>query len=821
MNLYSTQKDEVPPAPGGSGTHELSKPSFSRLDMTGLISHSATPADTTLDREESSTSLGDSAGRTPLITKRKVTRVAPPQKPTVDAESMTESQRSEIEWTYGATYPSKQAANKKKKKKKKKKPSKNKSSSKRTTVGEDEDFTESSTEEDDLEHGSNGIDYIESADHQMVNKRQTNAMTVNSSIVIKYDNDEERPPELEDDERLEDLKVDDMDQPEKEGSDYFEIEVGPSSRVSSLGLDVRMSALIDTRESAYNIAPFQKTPRYSRASSSRNTNLGDGAFEIFEMDEIEEEEESGSIRPMSKKRIQPMSPPKPKVKKFAKRQDPRSTIKPRATPKTTTEKKKAPIQPKSNRNPLILIAVVVCVLIIVALTLWLLNDQGILSWWQQETSPAGSTGEQPQISVVDISVLVKGAIATEFGAATALSLEDPSSPQTKAAKWIDEVDIMFSFPLSSGESKAFKQRYALATFYFATLGPDFWYNDINFLSELHECDWNEGALGVTCNNDLDVSDIHFVLNGLRGSIPAELGELGALEAIVLDGNRISGSLPNRLYQLTNLVKLSIPYSQLTGSLSTMIGNLSNLEDLRIEGAFMDGSIPSELRMLTNLKRLLMRDNSLSGAIPREVANLPSLEELNLSFNKLTAKIPSGAYGALQEFAVAGNQLTGSFPTSVFGTRLRVLTLHENSLIGRLPDVAWNLARALTTVDISNNSFRGTIPDSIGSLLDLNTFIAKNVGLSGKLPDDLDNTSLEVLDLEGNSLTGTVPMSYASLPLCKFVNASMLCWKIPNFVPISTHVQYALQLVEIFCRETSPSCVRYAAWIRFQPTVLTR
>jgi hypothetical protein len=745
MNLYSSQNDDlISPPPVGSETDDASGPSFSRLDMTGLISHSSVPADTPLQLLESYTSLDDSAGSTPLITKRKGNRVAPPPKPKVDADSMTESQRSEIEWTYGSAYSSNSNNNNKKKKRKK---SSRKSSSKKKK--EDEDSTENITDEDDSEHDSNGTENKESADKNMANKRQisTNVMTVNSSIVIKYDNDDTSNEKQEDDERLEVLKEELELEPQKEDSDYFEIECGRSDRVSTLGLDVRMSMLINTRESAYSINPFNQPQRYNP--------IGNGTMVAFGMDEIKEDDEVTLQKTRSIPKIQPKSRPK-------------------TQPKLTTKANK---QPKSIRKSMILLAIVFCVCAIVAFVLWLLNDQGILSWGKENKITAGATeGGSSQAPTVDISAFVKDAILAEFGPTTFQSLEDASFPQTKAAKWIDEVDTMFTFPMSSSESRAFRQRYAMATFFYATLGPDFWYDDINFLSELHECDWNQGSVGVTCNKDLEVSEINLVLNGLRGSIPPELGELEALKAIVLDGNRISGSLPDELYQLTNLVTLSIPYSKLTGSLGAMIGNLGKLETLWIEGASLDGTMPSELRKLTNLDRLVLGDNSLSGTIPRDVANLPRLQELNLSFNNLTGQVPSGSYGALREFAVDGNQLTGSFPTSVFGNQLRVLTLHDNRFTGTLPNNAWSSAGSITTLDISDNNFRGTIPNSLGSLFQLETLIAQNAGLSGTLPDDLGSTSLEVLDLEGNSLIGTVPTSYASLPLGKFRKQSFLtCW----------------------------------------------
>ena len=76
-------------------------------------------------------------------------------------------------------------------------------------------------------------------------------------------------------------------------------------------------------------------------------------------------------------------------------------------------------------------------------------------------------------------------------------LKNPKSPQYRAALWMAEEDehpatANLAYPLNetSLDLLQFRQRYALATFYYAT-GGDEWANPCNFLSpSLHVCDWN-------------------------------------------------------------------------------------------------------------------------------------------------------------------------------------------------------------------------------------------------------------------------------------------------------------------------------------------
>ena len=76
-------------------------------------------------------------------------------------------------------------------------------------------------------------------------------------------------------------------------------------------------------------------------------------------------------------------------------------------------------------------------------------------------------------------------------------LKNPTSPQYRAALWMAEEDAhptttSLTYPLNqtSLDLLQFRQRYALATFYYAT-GGDEWTDRCNFLTpSLHVCDWN-------------------------------------------------------------------------------------------------------------------------------------------------------------------------------------------------------------------------------------------------------------------------------------------------------------------------------------------
>lgn len=92
------------------------------------------------------------------------------------------------------------------------------------------------------------------------------------------------------------------------------------------------------------------------------------------------------------------------------------------------------------------------------------------------------------------------------------------------------------------------------------------------------------------------------------------GELSCVECTG-SGNNLIGELPISIWQMSNLVHLSLGNNaQLTGTLSTDISQLSQLVTLQLN-ANLSGIIPPELANLSHLTHLDLSGNQLSGLIP--------------------------------------------------------------------------------------------------------------------------------------------------------------------------------------------------------------
>ena len=222
------------------------------------------------------------------------------------------------------------------------------------------------------------------------------------------------------------------------------------------------------------------------------------------------------------------------------------------------------------------------------------------------------------------------------------------------------------------------------------------------------------------NPDSNQAPIRNRPNGLRGSIPPELGNLSNLAHLRLNHNRLTGTIPAALGNLSNLTILHLAKNSLTGPIPPALGNLTNLTGLYLDRNQLTGTIPAELGNLTNLGLLALRNNRLTGTIPYELGNLTNLQRLYLNHNRLTGVIPEtlGNLTNLAHLHLHANRLTGVIPAELGNlSQLRELRLHYNRLSGSIPPELGNLS-LLLRLYLYNNQLTGAIPAQLGSLTGL-------------------------------------------------------------------------------------------------------
>ena len=188
-----------------------------------------------------------------------------------------------------------------------------------------------------------------------------------------------------------------------------------------------------------------------------------------------------------------------------------------------------------------------------------------------------------------------------------------------------------------------EDRAALVAFYHATNG-DRWRKAkrAGWLTDAPLGEWD----GVDTDRNGRVTVLDRTESGLRGYIPAELGNLSNLTALYLDYNRLSGELPAELGNLSNLTALYLHDNDLSGPLSPALGGLINLTELDVVNNNFTGWIPPELGGLINMKVVWLAGNDWVGCIPDALRNVPENDlnvlesELNLDFCDPLPAVPS-------------------------------------------------------------------------------------------------------------------------------------------------------------------------------------
>ena len=241
--------------------------------------------------------------------------------------------------------------------------------------------------------------------------------------------------------------------------------------------------------------------------------------------------------------------------------------------------------------------------------------------------------------------------------------------------------VASSVSVSVSETNA--DRELLIDFYHATDGPN-WTDNTNWLTDEPLEKWH----GIEVDSTGNVVSIWLNDNGLKGPLPAILGNLTHLEVLGLVDNELSGEIPSELGNLQEMRRLLLQVNQLSGSIPASLGDLTKLDTMDLHFNRLTGEIPTTFGKLANLVYLHLGNNLLSGPIPPSIGQLDKLERIYLSQNRLVGEIPSEVVGlaSLIEIWAEGNLLTGEVPEELGSLKnLISLDLKDNAgMRGLLP-----------------------------------------------------------------------------------------------------------------------------------------
>ena len=184
-----------------------------------------------------------------------------------------------------------------------------------------------------------------------------------------------------------------------------------------------------------------------------------------------------------------------------------------------------------------------------------------------------------------------------------------------------------------------------------------------------------------------------------------------------------GSIPDELFEMTQLRGLYLNYNAITGTLSENVGQLSQLQEIYLFHNSMNGTIPTEIGLLMQVEIISLGENKLTGTLPIELDDLTNLRVLALQREETKPDPNQPLFQVVQDVGLKGDIIPFSNTP-----KLRELYLNENHLQGDIPyDFLLGIddTSATIRVDLSSNMFNGAPPASLVRFDDLRLDVSGN------------------------------------------------------------------------------------------------
>ncbi|KAE8686519.1 hypothetical protein F3Y22_tig00111059pilonHSYRG00147 [Hibiscus syriacus] len=223
--------------------------------------------------------------------------------------------------------------------------------------------------------------------------------------------------------------------------------------------------------------------------------------------------------------------------------------------------------------------------------------------------------------------------------------------------------------------------------------------------------------------------------------------IGRIESIDLSGCNIVGRIPSSFGRLVHLRNLDLSLNRITGSIPSSISELKSIEQNELyNNSLSDARVWAEYGSSTIVSRVEFQ--TTSGGYPKyfcsSLLKIPLVEKFQRRFQVLTI------YPFYQ------------FPETASPDRYRMksgLWRHcENKINGTIPEEVKGLMN-LNELNLANNRLSVSIPSDIGILHVVNYLDLSSNSFFGKVPMELQNLKLNVLNLSNDELSGDLPPLY--------------------------------------------------------------
>jgi Leucine-rich repeat (LRR) protein len=269
-------------------------------------------------------------------------------------------------------------------------------------------------------------------------------------------------------------------------------------------------------------------------------------------------------------------------------------------------------------------------------------------------------------------------------------------------------------------------------------------------------------------------------NMLQGSLPESMSKLTQLQVLGLGGNELTGEI-TPIYVMLKLQELYLDFNSFSATLdNSSFFRLSNLRVLDLNNNKLSGPLPDVLWNLTKLEVVDVHFNALGGRIHAVEITHP-LQYLDVSSNILVGGLPPSMdkFAKLTHLDVTSNRFDDLLPTTLgalsnmktlllgdnnmFGpqpipdwlqhmTHLKHLSLQATSRTGAIPDWFATSLEHLSMVDLGWNHLDGTLSTTLGQLRDLEYLLLNRNRFEGSVPTFV-SSGLKILLVDNNKFVG--------------------------------------------------------------------
>lgn len=215
---------------------------------------------------------------------------------------------------------------------------------------------------------------------------------------------------------------------------------------------------------------------------------------------------------------------------------------------------------------------------------------------------------------------------------------------------------------------------------------------------------------------IECSITNGTVSTVEWELPKEIATMDKLQTFQAVGSKVKGAFPEWLYDLKDLKVVRLNTNDFTGSLSDKLGQLTNLTDLYINGnKNLGGTIPATIGQLKNLVSINIAQTGIGGSIPEELVGCESLKNFMAYSNNLSGEIPDfwdklPNLGVLQLYGNPG--ITGPIPATIGSLKKATgIQLKECNLTGNIPASFGGLEKC-GNLQLNGNKLSGVVPAEV-------------------------------------------------------------------------------------------------------------